>query len=209
MARWPDAGHITLRVNLSARQLHDPRVVDDVARALEDTGLPAELLVLEITESSLVEDREPTLGRLADLRELGIRFALDDFGTGYSSLSYLERLPIDIVKVDKSFVAALGKGGDAAMARAIVQLAHNLGMETIAEGVERPGQILALRALRCGYAQGYHIALPVPTDELEEMLRDQALATRPQAASMAAGSSSATTMWRSGNARQRSSRPRP
>ena len=208
-ARWPGAGHVTLRVNLSARQLVDPRIVDDVAGALADTGLAAELLVLEITESCLVDEREPTLARLAELRRLGVRFALDDFGTGYSSLSYLELLPIDIVKVDKSFVSALGQGGEAAMARAIVQLAHNLGMETIAEGVERPGQILALRALGCGYAQGYHIAPPASADELEGMLRDQALAGGRQAASMAAGSSSVTTMWRSGNARQRSSRPRP
>jgi len=177
--RVPGAGPITLRVNLSARQLQDAKFVEDVADILTVHGLPAERLVLEITESSLVEDPEQVIKRLGDLRGRGIRLALDDFGTGYSSLSYLQRFPIDILKVDKSFVAGLGRGPEeSAMARAIVQLAQNLGMDTIAEGVERPDQVAALRDLRCAHAQGYHFSPPVSAPELEELLRDQALARR-------------------------------
>ena len=178
MHRVPSASELTLRANLSARQLQDPAFVDDVAGILAEHGFPPELLVLEITESSLVEDPEHVIRRLGELRALGIRLALDDFGTGYSSLSYLQRFPIDILKVDKSFVSRLGgEADDSAMVRAIVQLGHNLGMETIAEGVERPDQVTALQLLRCSQAQGYHFSPPITAPELEELLRDQAAAS--------------------------------
>ena len=174
--RCGGAGPQTVRANLSARQLQDPGLVGDVAAILAKHGLPAELLVLEITESSLVEDPDLVERRLGSLRELGIRLAIDDFGTGYSSLSYLQRFPIDILKIDKSFVAGVGRtDGDSVMARAIIELAHNLGMETIAEGVERPDQVAAVRRLRCPYAQGYHFSPPLPAEEHEELLREQAL----------------------------------
>ena len=180
LARVPAVGSLTLRVNLSARQLQDPRLVDDVAEALSASGLPADQLMLEITESSLVEDPEHVVARLGALRELGIRIAIDDFGTGYSSLSYLQRFPIDLLKVDMSFVNGLGRGaGESAMAVAIVQLAQNLGIETLAEGVERPEQVSALRTLQCGYAQGFHFSPPVSANEFEAMLLDEAATALP------------------------------
>ena len=186
-ARYPEAGPQTVRANLSARQLQDPGLVEDVAEILAANGLSAELLGLEITESSLVEDPELVERRLGALRTLGIRLAIDDFGTGYSSLSYLQRFPIDIIKIDKSFVAGVGRTDEeSAMARAIIELAHNLGMETIAEGVERPEQVNAVRRLRCAYAQGYHFSPPLPAAELEELLREQA-ASGPRPRSIATG----------------------
>ena len=181
MQRVPGAAELTLRANLSARQLQDPHFVEEVAEIVAEHGFPPELLVLEITESSLVEDPEQVGRRLGELRSLGIRIALDDFGTGYSSLSYLQRFPIDILKVDKSFVSRLGgDADDAAMAAAIVQLGHNLGMETIAEGVERPDQVTALRRLRCAQAQGYHFSPPVSAAEFEVLLGDQVASVGPR-----------------------------
>jgi diguanylate cyclase (GGDEF)-like protein/PAS domain S-box-containing protein len=181
LRRVPEAGPISLRVNLSPRQLQDPQFAADVGEILATHGLPPEQLVLELTESSLVEDPDDVLARLGELRRVGIRLALDDFGTGYSSLSYLQRFPIDILKVDRSFVSELGRGTDeGVMATAIVQLAHNLGMETIAEGVERPEQVTALQRLNCAHGQGYHFSPPITAPEMEELLRDQAAARRSE-----------------------------
>ena len=131
--------------------------------------------MLELTESSLVEDPDQAVRRLQELRELGIRLAIDDFGTGYSSLGYLQRYPIEILKVHRAFVAELGRHPDEpALAKAILQLAHHLGMQTIAEGVEAAVQVDVLRALGCGYAQGYHFAQPLTTDEFAALLETRA-----------------------------------
>ena len=220
--RWPELGPLALSVNISARQLQDRGFVGEVAEIVAERGLPAERIVLELTESSLVEDPDQAVRRLGALRELGIRLAIDDFGTGYSSLGYLQRYPIEILKVHRAFVAELGRHPDEpALATAILQLAHHLGMQTIAEGVEDAVQVEALRALGCGFAQGFHFSRPLTGDEFSALLAERAGAVRPessaeglsptrgQAASIATGSSSATTTWRSGSARQRSSRPRP
>jgi diguanylate cyclase (GGDEF)-like protein/PAS domain S-box-containing protein len=179
--KWTGREPVTLRVNVSSRQLQDPLFVQDVAAIVSDTACPPERLVLEITERCLVEDPEHVLGRLAELKGLGIRLALDGFGTGFSSLAHVQRLPIDILKVDRSFVSGLDRSGaESTMARAIVQLAHTLGLEPIAEGVERAEQIPPLLELECEYAQGYFFSPPVPAVELEGLLRRQSAERTPR-----------------------------
>ncbi|MGZ8378578.1 MAG: putative bifunctional diguanylate cyclase/phosphodiesterase, partial [Gemmatirosa sp.] len=152
----PDAPPLTLTVNLSGRQLQAPGLVDDVAAALTESGLDPASLVLEITETVIMQQTEANLLTLHALKALGIRLAIDDFGTGYSSLSYLQRFPIDILKIDKSFVDGLSRGGsDAALARTIIALGDTLALRCIAEGVEDDAQRTHLQALGCDYAQGF------------------------------------------------------
>ena len=178
--RCPELGPLPLSVNVSARQLQDRAFVGEVAEILEEHGLSPDRLVLELTESSLVEDPDQAVRRLLELRELGIRLAIDDFGTGYSSLGYLQRYPIEILKVHRAFVAELGRHPEEpALAKAILQLARHLGMQTIAEGVENAAQVAALRALGCEYAQGYHFARPLTADEFGAMLEGRSV---PQSA---------------------------
>jgi len=157
----------TVEVNLSARQIDDPQIVATVESILERTGLPARHLTLEITESALMRDAASALRVLGALKELGVLLAIDDFGTGYSSLSYLQRFPLDILKVDRMFVGELGEGtgGDEIVA-AVIQLAHALGLQVVAEGVETEQQLDILRHMHCDYAQGFLFSRPVPADEL-------------------------------------------
>jgi diguanylate cyclase (GGDEF)-like protein/PAS domain S-box-containing protein len=164
--QWQDAGlcaadfHIS--VNLSAGQLADPDLAGRIERELEDLFFDPRCLILEITESEVITDNEATLRNLAALRLLGVRIALDDFGTGYSTFLHLDRLPIDIVKIDKSLVDNLGSADDKrSLAAALVQLAHTLGYGTIAEGVENAAQQESLREMGCVYAQGYHLGRPM------------------------------------------------
>lgn len=153
---------LTMSVNVSAVQLHRPGFTGDVANALEEAGLAPEHLVLEITESVLIR-ADATCGVLAELHDLGVKLALDDFGTGYSSLAYLRRLPLDFLKIDRSFVAHLdGHGTDTAIVRAIVDLAHTLGLVTVGEGVETEEQAQVLTDLGCVLAQGFLYAEPGP-----------------------------------------------
>ena len=164
-----------VNVNVSTRQLVHPHFVDDVRAALRDSGLPVERLVLEITESALIDDREHTLGVLASLRQLGLRVALDDFGTGYSSLSWLQDLPADVLKIDKSFLdPVVGPGQGTALAEVVLKLADVAGLQTVAEGVETEAQAEALRRLGCQYAQGYLWSRPLPLDALAEHLSREA-----------------------------------
>jgi diguanylate cyclase (GGDEF)-like protein len=173
--RWPELGPLTLSVNISARQLQDRGFVGEVAEIVAEHGLPAERVVLELTESSLVEDPDQAVRRLRGLRELGIRLAIDDFGTGYSSLGYLQRYPIEILKVHRTFVAELGRHPDEpALATAILQLAHHLGMQTVAEGVEDAVQVEALLALGCRFAQGFHFSRPLTAEEFLVLLAERA-----------------------------------
>ena len=161
-----------MEVNLSARQIDHPEIVATVARILDDTGLPPDSLTLEITESALMNDAASALRVLQALKDLGVTLAIDDFGTGYSSLSYLQKLPVDILKIDKSFVDSLGvdQGGTEIVA-AVVKLAHALGLQVIAEGVETERQLDALvrldYVLRLGWG-GYLFSRPVPAHELVE-----------------------------------------
>jgi EAL domain-containing protein (putative c-di-GMP-specific phosphodiesterase class I) len=167
-ARLRTAAPLVLTVNVSGQQLQHPAIVDAVRRALAQSGLRPERLVLEITESVLMQRTETMLERLTQLKKVGVRLAIDDFGTGYSSLSYLQRFPIDILKIAKSFVDDIGKDrGQPALARAIIALAENLGLETIAEGIELREQWQALRALGCDFGQGYFFARPATAVGME------------------------------------------
>ena len=160
-------------VNLSARQLLDPEIVADVAGALARSGLPARRLTLEITESLLVQDPVAAAHTLRELKELGVKLALDDFGTGYSSLSYLARFPVDVVKIDKSFVDGLGTdqtGTGPNLVRAIVSLGNELGLGVTAEGIEARPQVEALLALGCRAGQGYLFARPMPARDFAAVL---------------------------------------
>jgi len=163
---------IDVTVNVSARQVGSYELVEAVVSALEDTGLPPGSLGLEITEGLLLEESPATAQTLERLQALGVRLVLDDFGTGYSSLRYLQRHPLDVLKVDRSFVAGLGEDGrgDGAIVEAIVGMAQALGMRLIPEGVETAGQLRRLAALGCEFAQGFHLSHPLPAGELEALL---------------------------------------
>jgi diguanylate cyclase (GGDEF)-like protein/PAS domain S-box-containing protein len=160
-----------ISVNISARQFQHVDLVQDVSMALEDAGLDPRCLVLEITESMLVANVEAIIARMMELKELGVSFAIDDFGTGYSSLSYLKNFPIDILKLDKSFVDELGKTGEnGLLAETIVRLGSNLQLQTIAEGIEETRQFDVLRSFGCQFGQGYYLARPLTSTQVEDVL---------------------------------------
>ena len=173
---WVEAGicgpDLEIGVNLSAGQLVDELLSDRIATTLRECEFDPTSLVLEITESEVLTDDAATLQNIAALRKLGVRIALDDFGTGYSTFLHLLRLPVDIVKVDKSFVDMLGQGEDdsRSMAAALIQLARTLGYQTIAEGVETAAQLESLRLLGCDHAQGYHLGRPLEAKAARWML---------------------------------------
>jgi EAL domain-containing protein (putative c-di-GMP-specific phosphodiesterase class I) len=173
LAAWrarPGCGCLTMSVNVSAVQLHRPDFAAVVGEALIAAGLPPSSLVLEITESVLLRP-EMTVDVLGQLHEMGVRLAMDDFGTGYSSLAYLRGLPLDFVKIDRSFIAELdAQTTDIAIVRAIVDLAGTLGLQTVAEGVESERQAEVLGELGCMLAQGYHFARPVPAEDAGRFL---------------------------------------
>jgi len=166
----PDEPPFYVSVNVSARQLQQPELPTEVALALAG-GTAHGSLVLEITESVLMKDTDATLSRLQEIKSLGVRLALDDFGTGYSSLSYLRRFPVDLLKIDRSFVSGLRAGSDVQrLVEAIVALGETLGIESIAEGVEDLGELTALRSVGCRVGQGFLFAKPMPIGELESYL---------------------------------------
>ena len=164
---------LTVYVNISVRQLQDPELVADVTAALGGSDLAPDRLVLEITESGLMEDVERTIVALNAVRALGVRIAIDDFGTGHSSLSYLRQLPVDILKIDRSFISELreAQGGET-IASVIVRLARTLGLQVIAEGVEEPHQWAALSTAGCDAAQGYLLGRPMRPDRFPEFVDD-------------------------------------
>jgi diguanylate cyclase (GGDEF)-like protein/PAS domain S-box-containing protein len=170
-----DKHDFSVTVNISIRQFQQKELVDMVSRALLASGLPARCLILEITESFMMQDTEATIAKLQLLKDLGVRLAIDDFGTGYSSLSYLQRFPVDILKIDKSFVDKLGQGSEGnAVAKAIIMMGDSLNLKTIAEGIEHPEQIGELTSLGCGAGQGYHFAKPLDTADMETFLSARA-----------------------------------
>jgi diguanylate cyclase (GGDEF)-like protein/PAS domain S-box-containing protein len=168
---WREAGWLVgLSVNFSLRQVSVPDFAEMVLTALDESGLPRSALTLEVTERVLIEIDSPVMDGLARLRALGVRLAIDDFGTGYASLAYLRELPVDIIKIDPSFVAGLGADGTLAMlTRTIVQIGHDLGIEIVAEGIERPEQLELLRAMGCGLGQGYLVARPMTAQRMEAL----------------------------------------
>ena len=171
-AAMPNGAPLELSVNMSVRQLDHPSCAGDVEDAIDSSGVDPGLIELEVTESALMEDAEASAALLNQLKTLGVRIAVDDFGTGYSSLRYLQRLPVDVLRVDQTFVAGLDdQEGDRVIVEAIVQLAQALGLTSVAEGVETPHQLEQLRAMGCVQAQGFHIARPRPIDELRDLIR--------------------------------------
>jgi diguanylate cyclase (GGDEF)-like protein/PAS domain S-box-containing protein len=175
-ARWATASSepLTLSVNLSARQLAQQDLVAMVRRAMAETGIDPATLCLEITESAVMESGSATTAQLRALKSLGIRLAIDDFGTGFSSLAHLRRFPVDVLKIDGTFVAGLGhEPQDASIAAAVISLAHALGLDTVAEGVETEEQLTILRSLGCDLGQGYLFGRPAPIDETVQLLARQ------------------------------------
>jgi diguanylate cyclase (GGDEF)-like protein len=162
---------VRVGVNLSARQLQEPTLVGQITGILADTGMAAENLVLEITETVLMQDLEGTVGRLQELKRLGLALSVDDFGTGYSSLQYLRRFPLDSLKIAKSFVDGVGgPSQDAAVARAIIELGTSFQLRVVAEGIERRDQHARLMELGCTHGQGFLYSRPVPADQVEQLL---------------------------------------
>jgi EAL domain-containing protein (putative c-di-GMP-specific phosphodiesterase class I) len=175
-AERPDVRPIRVSVNLSARQVQHPAIVDMVARALRMSGVDPGCLVLEITESVLMDDPDAGAETLRRLKNLGVQIALDDFGTGYSSLAYVRRFPIDILKIDREFITELGTNH--AIVEAVLAMGRNLSIDVVAEGVETAEQEAALRELGCDLAQGFRYARPAPAAEIEPLL-DSVLAPQP------------------------------
>jgi diguanylate cyclase (GGDEF)-like protein/PAS domain S-box-containing protein len=167
----PDSSMQSVAVNVSARQIHDPGFVQDVADVLEQSGIDPRWLTLEITESATMQNANTTIAVLGEMKKLGVRLAIDDFGTGYSSLSYLRQFPFDILKIDKSFVDAIG-AGDAKLTSAIVNIAKSLDLQIVAEGAEQRGQLDSLRRLNCDIAQGYYFSQPVTADQIDALLSE-------------------------------------
>jgi len=170
---WQDLGHphLSIAVNLSARQFQQPDLVAQVKRALEETGLAPRCLDLEITETNAMSNAEATIHTLRELKALGVRISIDDFGIGYSSLSYLKRLPIDTLKIDQSFVRDITSDpDDAAIATAVIALAHTLKLRVVAEGVETQEQLAFLAARHCDRMQGYLFSRPLQEKECGEFL---------------------------------------
>jgi len=176
MAAWnadpATTGDRWISVNLAPRQLSSPSIVDEVRQALGGAGLAADRLVLELTEDSVMSEPDSAARTLGALRALGLRLAIDDFGTGYSSLGHLQRFPFDVLKVDRSFVAELaGPDTGNALAPTIVDLAHRLGLSSIAEGIETPDQLERLRDLGCELGQGFLFHRPASADAVTGRLR--------------------------------------
>ena len=175
ITRWRQAGigSVQIAVNVSGRQFTDGDLVADVGTALEDSGVAPDMLELELTESSLMANTERTIASLQELKQLGVRISIDDFGTGYSSLAYLRRFPIDKLKIDVAFIRGItANADDAALAVAIIRMAHSLKLEVIAEGVETAEQLGFLSRHGCNQIQGYYFSRPLPKEEIDQLLRE-------------------------------------
>jgi EAL domain-containing protein (putative c-di-GMP-specific phosphodiesterase class I) len=172
---WQEEGVPALRisVNLSASQFREAGLVASIRRALDDVGLPARHLEVELTESAVMSDPEQSVAILEQLSAMGVLVSVDDFGTGYSSMSYLQRFPIDKLKIDRTFINEVtSSSDDASIVSAIVSLGHTLKLKVIAEGVETPEQLEFLQMLGCDQYQGYHYSAAMPANELGELFRD-------------------------------------
>ena len=179
--QFPSDPPLKATVNLSAKQLEDPHLAPDVVATLRDSELPPETLILEITETVLMQDSESAAAKLHELKALGVQLAIDDFGTGYSSLSYLRRFPIDIFKIDRSFVNAMDNSVEGtALPAAIVALGRSLKLKTIAEGIETPQQLQGLQDISCDYAQGYYFTRPLWPTDLVDLLEKKYMDVNPE-----------------------------
>jgi EAL domain-containing protein (putative c-di-GMP-specific phosphodiesterase class I) len=173
--RYPHERPVRVCVNLSPRQCHAPTLLADIQRTVQETGLDAASLELEITESVLMEPGPRTSEMLQALKQLGIRLSIDDFGTGYSSLAYLQRFPSDTLKIDRSFVQGIARDSKgAALVRAVIMVAQALELEVIAEGIETPEQLAVLQELKCDLGQGFYIGEPLPASAADAFLSSAA-----------------------------------
>ncbi len=173
---WQDAGFEPLRigVNISARQFEDPGIVDSVTEILMETGIDPHFLDLELTEGSIMKDPDQAIGKLRELKSMGVQISIDDFGTGYSSLNYLRRFPLDMLKIDRSFVREVATDADsAAIVNAIITLAHAMKLKVVAEGVETPEQLDYLRGLNCDEVQGFLFSEALSVEEFTQLLRER------------------------------------
>ncbi len=189
-ARHPAARNLMLSVNFSSAQFNEPSLVEHVHQALTETELPPERLVLELTETAFLRDPETVAERMTELTQLGVQLAVDDFGTGNASLRHLARFPVDVLKVDRSFVKQIGiDRRQTAIAGSIIRLGESLEMTVVAEGIETADQLAQLVALGCNFGQGFHLARPMPADEIEPMLSSvrTAPAAQPNAGGRANG----------------------
>lgn len=173
LAKWKGTPqeHLRIAVNLSGRELDDEELVDHIREALAAENVPADRLEVELTEEIFIQNIEHNLNQLSRLHQLGVHLAIDDFGVGYSSLGYLRDFPVDLLKIDRSFITDVTeRHDDAVITRAVINLAHNLGIQVVAEGVETEGQLGFLKKHRCNFAQGYLISRPIPVSDLEQAL---------------------------------------
>jgi diguanylate cyclase (GGDEF)-like protein len=180
-AEWRQAGReVGIAVNVAARQLDRDEFVYEVREALGESGLEPEQLTIEITETTIMANAEETAGRLAEIKEIGVRVAIDDFGTGYSSLAYLQRFPVDALKIDRSFISKMSNDAEGeTLIRTLVQLGKSLSIETLAEGIEQAQELSLLREESCDTGQGFLFARPLDTDECETFLENWAGAVSP------------------------------
>jgi diguanylate cyclase (GGDEF)-like protein/PAS domain S-box-containing protein len=185
---FPSDPPLHMAVNLSARQLARAEIVDEVREILVETALDPSTLIIEITESVMMQDMELSIARLTELKQLGVQLAIDDFGTGYSSLNYVRRFPVDILKVDKSFIDEVSAGGEAsALTAAVIELAGILNLKPVAEGIERADQLQRLLELKCDLGQGYFFAKPMVGSDLQALLAERH-AMEAEAEALAKGS---------------------
>ncbi|MGH2944020.1 MAG: putative bifunctional diguanylate cyclase/phosphodiesterase, partial [Solirubrobacteraceae bacterium] len=173
----PSAPPLAVSVNISARELQRRQIVDTVARTLKELAFPPASLIMELTESVMMHDMDLAVERMQELRTLGVRLAIDDFGTGYSSLNYVRKFPIDLLKIDRSFIQDINEGGEiSGLTASIVGLAQILKLEPVAEGIENADQLARLRELNCTFGQGYHLHRPMRVDAVAALLRSRAAA---------------------------------
>jgi EAL domain-containing protein (putative c-di-GMP-specific phosphodiesterase class I) len=175
MADWHAGGNaLEVSVNVSGRQLDSDHIIDHIREALEHSGLAASALIIEVTETALMRNATATAARLAAVRALGVRIAVDDFGTGYSSLAYLQQFPVDCLKIDRAFTSAINSSPESrALISTLVQLGKDLGLRTLAEGVETPAQLDHLRSHNVSQAQGFLLGRPLEPHILETQVLDR------------------------------------
>jgi EAL domain-containing protein (putative c-di-GMP-specific phosphodiesterase class I) len=169
---FPHEPPFSISVNLSSRQFSQPSLIGQIRQILSDTGVDAHCLKLEITESAIMENTESAMDMLMQLKAMGIQLSVDDFGTGYSSLGYLYRFPMDLLKIDRSFISRVDVDGEKLeLVRTIITLAWNLGMDVVAEGIETTKQLAQLKALKCEYAQGYLFSKPLNKADVLKLIQ--------------------------------------
>jgi EAL domain-containing protein (putative c-di-GMP-specific phosphodiesterase class I) len=171
--QWLAEGiRLQVSVNISVRDLQNPDLPDIVSGLLTSSRVPAELVCLEITESSFMENPQRAVHTLGRLHALGVKLSIDDFGTGFSSLAYLRKLRVHEMKIDRTFIAAMEEANDLAIVRSTIDLAHNLGLRVVAEGIEDERSLARLRAMGCDEAQGYFMSRPLAEEDLRQWLRE-------------------------------------